>query len=240
MIPLSRMFFDEFEQLFERPFHGLQGGRVAYWSDPGNMYQPPINSRGLPPQPTHASGAPDFVTGVEIGAAQGIILGTPDAAATHTLDAPRFVHSANDILRHGFVVHPQAFCVFNSQLTAFRREFAPCFAQFYKWQQRNTDMFASVIMRRVMRETNHYTFFGPPFAYHNRAPRPLFNDLKAEMYGMEHIDEFTRALEGIENFPEGKLAVQVCYDRWANKGLIGGELWQAMNAWVADCERALG
>src|SRR5208282_273352 len=123
----------------------------------------------------------------KIGVMQGIILGIPDADAIAAITARPFIHSATDILRNGFVAVPDCLTVFNSQLTAFRRELAPAFAQFYKWQGRNTDIFASLIMRRIMKERGLYTYFGPPMGYHARKSRPLFNDLKSEMFGLEHI-----------------------------------------------------
>jgi hypothetical protein len=179
-----------FTRLFSFPHNGLQLGAPNRWFDAGAYTMPPAKQRGLPPDTYTFNKHVEAVTNVEIGAAQGIILGVPDTdAATAITNAP-LIHSATDMLRNGFVVEPQAYSVFNSQLTAFRRQFAPAFAQFYRGQGRNTDIFASLLMRRVMAERNFYTYFGPPTAYHARQPRPLFNDLKAEMYGIEHIAEY--------------------------------------------------
>ena len=53
---------------------------------------------------------------------------------------------------------------------------------------------ASLLMRRIMQDQNLYTYFGPPMAFHARTPRPLFKDLKAEMWGLEHIEQWAMYL----------------------------------------------
>jgi hypothetical protein len=135
------------------------------------------------------------VTDVQIGVVQGIILGTPDSTAVHAIAKPYRAEFATEPLASGFVAHPEAHAVFNSQFTAFRRDLAPWFVQHYGVEGRNTDIFAAMEMRQVMRKRGLYTYYGPPSAWHNRSPRLLFNDLKAEMYGAEHITE-PRALDG--------------------------------------------
>src|SRR5208282_6013105 len=170
----------------DEEFSGLCAGVAGQWFDAGKFTIPPAAQRGLP---VHYGFANAFepVVDAEIGVVQGIILGVPDTdSLTAITNEPR-IYSVTDVLRNGFVVRPDALTVFNSQLTAFRRELAPAFAQFYKWQGRNTDIFASLIMRRIMKERGLYTYFGPPMGYHARKSRPLFNDLKSEMFGLEHI-----------------------------------------------------
>jgi hypothetical protein len=191
MVPIGGEwnFSDRFELLFD----GLQLGERGRWFDAGQFTIPKAPQRGLPCD-YKPVGTPSFVTNAKIGAAQGIILAIPDTDACTAIAASPFVHSASDILKNGFVVHPEANAVFNSQFTAFRRELAPAFAQFYKHQQRNTDILASVLMRRIMRDRGLYTYFGPPMGFHARQPRPLFKDLKAEMFGLEHIAPFTEHL----------------------------------------------
>ena len=234
MLVQNTKFFAEFECLFEEPFTGLQLGAANQWFDAGQFTIPPAKQRGLPFDTTFAMAA-ESVVDAKIGVAQGIILGIPDTDATTAIANHPFVHSATDILRNGFVVHPHAHAVFNSQLTAFRRELAPAFAQFYNHQGRNTDIMASVLMRRVMQERNLYTYYGPPMALHARRPRPLFNDLKAEMYGLEHIAEYADYLRRAP-LPDGSVVDQC---RVLSEGWNGPEL-QAAKAWYNDVERALG
>ena len=195
MIPLGLDFFERFEIMLSEPYSGLQFGSPGEWCDVGKFTLPSAAQRGLPLGKATANKF-SFVNDVQIGAMQGIILGTPDTDAGTTMALRPFVHSATDILRHGFVIDPLAKSVMNSQITAFRRELAPCFAQFYRFQGRNTDIMASLIMRRIMRERGFYTYFGPPFGFHNRSERDPKKDLEAEKWGVKNVELFSNYLDG--------------------------------------------
>lgn len=233
MIPLGGEFC--FGGLFEWPFDGLQLGAPNRWFNAG-FTMPEAKQRGLPFDTTFAMAA-ESVVDARIGVAQGIILGVPDTDAPSAMTNRPFVHSASDILRNGFVVHPHAHAVFNSQLTAFRRELAPAFAQFYNHQGRNTDILASVLMRRIMRDRGLYTYFGLPCGFHARAPRPLFKDLKQEMFGLERIASFA---EHIWIAPTQQLSVtDDCRDLLVGYAGFTDENKEAAFAWLNDCERVL-
>lgn len=189
MIPLTLDWGRQFAAAFDTSYDGIQFGVPRLWFDAGRLTVPIAKQRGIP-FGFGNTWRPSFVTDAKIGMVQGIILGVPDTNATMAIEQAPVVHSASDILRSSFVFHRQAFAVVNSQWTAFRAELAPAFMQHYKTQQRNTDIFASLLMRRLMVERDLYTYFGPPPAFHAREPRPLIGDLKAEMYGQEHIGEW--------------------------------------------------
>ena len=151
----------------------------------------------------------------------------------------KLVLSATDVLKAGFVAHPAALGVFNSQFTAFRRELAPCFAQFYKWQGRNTDIMASLIMRRVMREMNLYTYYGPPTGFHARTQRDPLKDLKAEIWGLEHVAEFAAELDKWEmDLTSQSVAHAVRFFYSASKVIPEG-CHEAAMAFLDDIEGAL-
>lgn len=223
--------------IFEAGFDGLQCGAPKQWANIGSLTVPEAPQRGLPPD-TPCLGATNFVVDAKIGAAQGVILGVPDTDAMTALAAPRLVHSASDILRNGVVVHPEAYAVFNSQFTAFRRELAPSFAQFYAHQGRNTDIFASMLMRRVMQERDLYTYFGPPMGFHARQPRPLFKDLKAEMFGLEYIADFADYLSKAPLHSSQSVTEQ-CSILMNGYNHFSDELKEAADAWYRDCEKVL-
>lgn len=234
MIPLGGEC--DFAGLFEFPFDGLQLGAPNQWFDAGQFTIPPAKQRGLPFDMQFATAA-ESVVDAKIGVAQGIILGVPDTDACTSITSKPFVHSASDILRNGFVVHPHAHAVFNSQLTAFRRELAPAFAQFYNHQGRNTDILASVLMRRIMRDRGLYTYFGLPCGFHARQPRPLFNDLKAEMYGLERIAGLS---EFLWHMPTQQHSItDDCRDLIAAYPMFSDDLKEAAFAWYNDVERVL-
>ncbi len=232
MIPTQSEFVPA--DVFEFGFSGLQLGKPGYWFDAGLFTVPPARQRGLPPANYDVAWEPDFVVDAKIGAWQGIILGVPDTDAVTAIHASPKVLGASDILRNGFVVHPQAYAVFNSQIVCFRRELAPAFAQYYFAQKRNTDIMASMLMRRIMQEHRLYTYFGPPAFFHARTPRPLFNDLRAEMYGLEHIAAYADYLQRAP-LPDASVVDQC---RVLTEGWNGPEKEAAM-AWYRDVEKVL-
>jgi len=237
MIPLSPDLFSTFEDQLTEPFSGLQFGRPGWWCDAGQFTTPRFPQRGLPIGHETFNDM-SFATDAQVGAVQGIILGTPDTDAITMASKPH-VTDAVRVLQGGMVAHPEALGVFNSQFTAFRRELAPAFAQFYKWQGRNTDIFASLIMRRVMREKNLHTYYGPPVGYHARTERPPLKDLASEMYGLEHVQALATVLEHMDRFAVDKPIVRQIYEK-----LVGLEWWPAdcataMFAWLDDMEGVL-
>ncbi|MFA5897689.1 MAG: hypothetical protein WC829_01120 [Hyphomicrobium sp.] len=241
MIPTDIDFFERVEMTLSEPYSGLQLGAPGGWFDAGQFTVPIASQRGLPEQ--YWSGRSyGHVVDAQIGAMQGIILGIPDTGASTTMRAHPFVKSATDILRNGFVVDPLAKSVFNSQITAFRRELAPCFAQFYKWQSRNTDIFASLVMRRVMRERGLCTYFGPPTGFHNRSARDPVKDMEAEKWGMVNVVAFENCLNDTELHPGDSVAAHTAYlyDAVAGKtGIVSVDMLGAVFAFLDDMRAVL-
>jgi hypothetical protein len=222
MIPYSS-FFTCFERLFEGKWSGLQLGAPGCWFGHGHYTIPFHFARGLPRLTYAQSETADSVHDVTIGAAQGIILGVPDADARFT---KLNTTAVADILRYGFVTHPYCRSVLNSQVTAFRRELAPGFAQFYGEQGRNTDIFASLFMRSLMRDLGWYTHYGLPMAYHNRSGRDVNKDLAAEKWGVENIEAFANELDDGEwHYSGSEILSERCKDMYA--------------LWFEDCREAM-
>lgn len=217
---------------------GPKLGTPARWFDHGQHTIPPARARGLPYLDHYVQYHSDFryAMDVQIGMAQGIILGVPDTDATTSLSHQSLtVTGVQELLRQGFVLDPRANAVMNSQFTAFRAELAPAFAQFYFAQQRNTDIFSSMLMRRIMRERDLYSYYGPPFGWHDRMPRPLLKDLQAERYGVDNIREYADYLNRAP-LPKDISVTESC--RILAQGWNGPELEAAM-AWYDDCEAVL-
>lgn len=255
MLPMDGGFFAAFEEIFSGSFSGLQIGVPNGWMNHSAYTIPPSVARGIPAPANLSNPAFEFVLNAKIGVAQGIILGVPDAVcllgpkllddscSTQTIDWGALgvskIHSATDILRTGFVAHPHSYAVFNSQITAFRRELAPGFAQFYKYQQRNTDIVASVIMRRVMREHELYTYYGPPMGYHARTPRDLSKDYEAEKWGMSRIQMF---VEWLDKLTLTGSAFDMFWHIYACMKDLG-EDWRGTRetglVWLTDCVEAM-
>ena len=240
MIPMNKSYFDDFRSGIQNDFTGLQLGEAGYWFDPGSMTIPKAPARGLPPDYGFVA-CVDGVSDAKVGVVQGLILGKPDTSAVYALANSPLVTGVNDVARHGFVIHPEAFTVFNSQTTAFRRDLAPCFAQFYNALGRNTDIYASLIMRRVMREHGLFTYYGPPMAYHARSPRKdVLGDIKAEMFGVEHVADFATTLANI-SLPKGSFMSNTM-DLWAylfSWPQLPRTIIHAVDAWLEDVEGVL-
>lgn len=238
MIPFDG-FFEQIEYRFSGPFAGLQIGVPGKWVDAGQFTVPPAPQRGLPFGPDVRNSV-SSIAGADIGIVQGGIFGVPDTDAWFAETNEPFITGASGILNSGFVAHPHAHAVFNSQFTAFSRELAPGFAQFYPWQKRNTDIFASLIMRRLARERDLYTFYGPPFGFHNRKPRDLMKDMQAEEWGVALVQRFADALNKWEAAPRRRV-VDMTRDIYEDVGakIMHPDNIACAQAFLDDCEQVL-
>lgn len=241
MIPMDADVFAAFEDAINDPFNGLQLGEPQKWFNHTSHTFPATFARGIPTYNT-SDRVVAPVVGAKIGVVQGSILGIPDKRAEdpeRMWPIQHYIHSVTDMLHTGFVAHPLCWSVFNSQFTAFRRELAPGFAQFYKHQKRNTDIFASVIMRRVMRELNLYTFYGPPFGYHNRIPPSRRNDYDNEKWGMARMQRF---VEWLDKYPLYGKPFDMFWQIYARMKDLGDE-WLPIRddglVWLTDCGEAM-
>lgn len=167
------------------------------WFDVGQLLVPKAPHRGFPhyrlPPTTQSFSS---VVDAKVGIAASICLGDPDVSAmTRIVNAPS-VHQVSELLRSGIVVDPNStWTVFNSQNTAFIREIAPAMFQF-PGLGRDTDIFASLITQRVMRDLGYVTHFGKPFVYQQRNQHDLIDDLHKELLDYDHLYEFTQWLDG--------------------------------------------
>jgi hypothetical protein len=198
-IPLDRLYFADFDSLFAEDFSGLKVGGNGTWFDPGQWQFPhdgkPVVQRGFP-QDVSSRAKIGYATGVKIGLAQGVILGDPDTSAVDRMSQHPLVHTVSELFHAGFVVGNDTWTVCNTQNTAVLSKFAPallCCPQFGRYD----DIFASLICQRIMREEGYHVHFGKPFVWQQRNQHDLVQDLKAEMFGMEHIVELAEALDAI-------------------------------------------
>jgi hypothetical protein len=191
---------------------------------------PPARARGVPISSSFSH--PDFVHEVIIGLAQGSILGTPDTDAETAMERHPYITGVSDVLRNGFVTDLDAYCVLNSQLTAFRRELAPAAVQFYADQRRNTDIFAAMVMRRVARHWGWYTHYGLPLGYHNRSTRDLKMDWEAERWGVENISGFAEELSAWDISDKD-------FSYLLSSKILSGRYKRMLELWLQDCREAM-
>jgi|SRR5580692_97433 hypothetical protein len=203
-IPMDPNYFLQFQFLLDtyaKPFSGLQASSPSGWLDPGQFLTPPATQRGFPIDPASAGQATFTpVVDAEIGLAQGMILGDPDTSAVERIVRSPAVRRVDEVLKSGFVVDPKdTWTITNSQNTAFVRELAPAFFML-PGVGRYDDIYASLIMQRVMREKGYVTHFGRPFAYQERNKHDLVKDLRGEIDGMENVARLADWLDAHE-FP---------------------------------------
>jgi len=236
-IPLTVDYFDHFHYVMEKPFHGLRAASSTGWFDVGQMVFPTASHRGFPAEKagTHAFYP---VVGASVGVAAGVVLGDPDIAAVTRIATRPIVHVVSEVLRAGVVVDPSAWTVFNTQNTSALRQFAPallCCPQLGRFD----DIYASLIAQRVMREVGYCVHFGHPFVYQERNQHDLIKDLKAEVFGMEHVVHLAGVLDHIQTFPVDKHPVRAIYETLRHVEWMPEGVYELAMAWMDDVEGIL-
>lgn len=191
-IPLDWDYFQRFtETLDARLWNGCRATGQSF--DVGQLLDPIAPHRGFPLN-YGKNFKIESVVGAKIGVAAGICLGDPDVSAVTRMANAPVVHRVSELLRTGIVVKPGTKTVFNSQNSAFIRELAPAFFML-PGVGRYDDIFASLIMQRVMQERAWHVHFGQPFVWQQRNQHNLVRDLENELYGMERMQRFVTHLE---------------------------------------------
>lgn len=223
------------------PFSGLKASSPSGWFDVGALLQPKAEHRGFP-HTKRAQPSFESVVDAKVGVAAGICLGDPDIGAVERIANGPTVHGVSEILRSGVVTDPrETWTVFNSQNTAVIRELAPAWFMF-PGIGRYDDIFASLVVQRVMRETSHHVHFGRPFVWQQRNSHDLVKDLTLEIMGMQQIERFVGHLNTVA-VPSN--AATVDYTRAILNTLdarrcLPFEAIEAALAWCDDCEKVLG
>lgn len=215
------------------------------WFDPGYLQFPadgmdPVCQRGFPQQ---LSSLRSFepVVDARIGVAQGVVLGNPDTSAVDRISRHPTVHQVSEVLRAGVVSDPrQVWAPLNAQNIAFLRELAPCFFMVPQFG-RHDDIFAGLVAQRVMRERDLFVHYGRPFVWQQRNQHDLIKDLKAELWGMEHVVEFAVWLAR-DAFAADLSTLQTVKLIWKTERMLQrlpDGVAELGEAWCRDCERAL-
>lgn len=209
-IPMGDYFYEHWRSLGGRfnyekrglelgnTFSGIEASSPTGWFDPGALLVPQTKHRGFP---ISIKSDPVFesVVDAKIGVAQGLCLGDPDIDAVTRIATAPIIHSVSELGRAGIVTDPRKTkTVFNTQNTAFIRELAPAMFQ-PPGVGRYSDIYASLICQRVMRERELYVHFGQPFVWQQRNKHNLIRDLRDEIDGMENVVAFSDRLDCMSN-----------------------------------------
>ena len=242
-IPIDASYFATFDDLFTRPFNGLEVSGIQehsqqVWWDPGHLLVPKTKHRGIPyahrADQLHVS----FACDRHVGVAAGLCLGDPDIDAVTRLERGPCIETVSELGRAGVVLAADTWSVFNSQNTAFIRALAP--AMFLMpYVGRYDDLFASVITQRVMREQGLRVHYGQPFVWQTRNEHNLLTDLKNEMLGMEHMQHLTGILDSIQTFATDVDPVRQIYHVLEHTPWLPNKAVDAAVAYLDDCEQVL-
>lgn len=244
-VPMDVAYFANFYSVLENPFSGLSAG--SGWFDVGQLMFPrdgidPVSQRGIP-QSVLSIPKIESLVNVRVGVAQGIALGDPDISAVDRISRkyPE-VHQVSAILRAGIVTDPDiTLTVFNSQNTAFLRELAPAMFM-YPGLGRYDDIYASLICQHIMCERALHVHFGHPFVWQERNHHNLINDLKAEMFGMEHVRDFAAFLSALTLQPDPvvhQVRMILSELSLAPRAFFPADSIKAGFAWCNDVEKVL-
>lgn len=238
-LPMDLTYFDHFEFALSWPFNGIMASSHTGWFDVGQLLRPVARHRGFPIDVNANHATYHAITDQKVGVAAGICLGDPDISAVDRISQAPIVHETSLLLKSGIVVDGTRWTVFNSQNTAFLRQFAPAMMM-WPHTGRFDDIFASLVTQRIMRETNHVVHFGQPFVWQQRNLHDLVSDLKAEIVGMERIVQFSHFLEDLELRSTDVIAnLRTLYAHLPSMSWLPAIIHDAGMAWLDDCEKVL-
>jgi hypothetical protein len=186
-------YFWEFQKRFRVSFKGFEVSSRQGWV---NQYGPNFKHRGFPVDIRLGRQKISAVVNVKVGVVAGLCLGDPDIDAYTRMALAPNIGTVDEISKAGFVVAPECKCVFNTQNTAYLRQFAP--AMFCApGVGRHDDILASLVTQRMMRNVDYRVCTGRPFTHQERNHHDLLIDLKQEMWGMEHLLEVSDFIDKI-------------------------------------------
>lgn len=193
--PLDKNYFRHYRKAFDGTFDGIKVSGKDGWFDPGQFLVPPVVQRGFPIQVKHR---PKFepTTDVKVGVASGLILGDSDMDAYTRIGKAPTVGNVAMLAQIGCVVDSGTYTIFNSQNSAVLREFVPAYFMM-PGIGRYDDVYASLIVQRVMRERGYHVHLGQPLVLQERNEHDLIVDLRAEVEGMAHVKAMAALLDSI-------------------------------------------
>lgn len=112
-----------------------------------------------------------------------------------------------------FIVAKEQFAPICSMNLAFRPEVIPAFYQLWH-RDRYDDIFSGLFLKKIADHLGEHLRVGNPVCVHDKAPRNLFDDIRAELQGMELNEELWKILLEIELDEESWLG---CYRELAEK-----------------------
>jgi hypothetical protein len=200
------------------------------WVDIGCLNKPECRQRGTL-FGTRKHYFTDVIAAPQVVVSTAQVLGDPDTDAVTRLTRDDVqVERALDA-----VVTTTANAAFNSQATVWQREWAPLIACI-PHIGRYDDIVASFIAKHIMRQRGVSFFAGNPCVRQERNQHDFTNDLRAEVWGIDHTTAVVDALGLLPTHSSTTLSTE--YQRCA--GILADVLPRAstrfMREWVREWE----
>jgi Reversibly glycosylated polypeptide len=240
-IPPDENYFDDFISLLSTPYTGPRTSSETRWFNVGELMVPRVYHRGFPYEWRHKDLQQRLsaVRDAKVGVAAGMWLGDPDIDAMERITNRPIVHQISEMLRNGLIVDNTHFAPFDSQNTAYVRELAPLM-MVLTGVGRYDDIWASFIAQRVMMTTDYCCHYGAPLVWQERNEQSLWQNLKDEIFGMEHTEQFCADLLAAE-LGEGSVLEKLerLHEHLAGKDYIPPVVNELGRAWCRDVRSVL-
>lgn len=175
------------------------------------------------------------VTLDNVAVSQSQVLGSPDCDAIYRLTHNPEVTSAG----RDFVVRPYdgTRLAFNSQATAWKREYAPLMACL-PGVGRYDDILAAFVAQRILGAQQQAIHVGTPYVRQERNPHDFVKDLRAETMGLELSFKWMRQID--RAMSEMPTTTHEAYGLIAYylEPYVPVRTFEFMNAWMKDWKEA--
>lgn len=212
--PASPTFVDHHVSILKGDHRGSEVIVASeQWINTGDFLEPPSWQRGTPYGFTTRWWKHNYNATRDVVVSQAQAIGSPDCdAVTRITIDPVVAHVAKSV-----IVDSGSLCIFNSQATMWRGDYAPLIACL-PGVGRYDDVIASVIAQKILHERELCVYVGAPAAYQERNEHDLTKDLRAERWGMMNLPKIVEVLDGLD--------IEQYF----------GETWEAYDvyAWIAD------
>lgn len=206
------------------------------WLNPGILCQPVVMHRGFPLSMRHSPVEVKMFepNGETIGVFAALWTGDPDIDALERIVNAPYVNRIVDTLVWGL----DTMAPFDSQSTAIRADIAPLLFM-WTYVGRYDDIWASYLVRRVMRGMGYHIAYGNPGVHQNRNPHNLLKDLDTERLGYQWTERLIEVLDSVDLNGTDPLIDQfrdILIHLENETSFIPDNTLAGLRAWVADMD----
>jgi len=164
----------------------------------------------------------------------GMVNGDPDVDAIYRLLFPpmfTFEHTQREV-----ALSNRSVCTFNTQNTTFFREAFPLLYQPATPMFREADIVRSLVIQRLLRETDRLILFHGPNVTQQRNEHSLLDDLRQEVRLYAHVSQIQEDLSELKF--AGSITqlekMHMCYEVFIKYGMVDRFEHRLIDAWQED------